>query len=303
MAGGDGVAGGDGATGRSGRSEATGLPRLAERWTTLDGRRLFYREGGPERAAGEPPPPVMVHVHGFGISGAYLEPTARRLASSYRTIVPDLPGYGRSARPPRTLDIPGLADAVIRVLDTLGVERATLVGNSLGCPVICEAVFRAPDRVDRAVLVSPAGGRANQPLARGVRQLAADGLREPPALLGAAVPDYVRFGPVNTVRLFHAMTRYPTLDRFLALGRPTLAVLGSRDSLLPPRARVEEVARASPPHVSVAVILGAAHAINFSHPGELSHLIRCWMEDRPITDDPDEPGVSRAVVVGRTNVP
>ena len=54
---------------------------------------------------------AMVHVHGFGISGTYLEPTAALLASHYRTFVPDLPGMGRSIRPAGGLDLPGLAKA------------------------------------------------------------------------------------------------------------------------------------------------------------------------------------------------
>jgi len=43
------------------------------------------------------------------------------------------------------------------------------------------------------------------------------------------VPDYVRFGPVNTLRLFREMTQFPALERLLEVPVPTLAVLGSRD--------------------------------------------------------------------------
>jgi pimeloyl-ACP methyl ester carboxylesterase len=268
--------------------------RLADRWTSLDGRRLFYREGGVPAAAGA----TMVHVHGFAISGRYLLPTAERLAGQYHTLVPDLPGYGRSADPPRTLGIPQLADALLRFLDAVAVERAILVGNSMGCPVICEVVKQAPDRVDRAVLVSPAGGLHNQPLLRAVGQLALDGLEEPFGLVRVAAPDYLRFGPVNTLRLFRALSQYPTLDTFLALSRPVLAVLGSRDWLLPRRARVEEVAALAPPHLSVVVVLGGAHALNFSHPGELASVIRSWVQGRPIVDDPDEPGRAHVFRVG-----
>jgi pimeloyl-ACP methyl ester carboxylesterase len=78
----------------------------------------------------------MLHVHGFGLSGRYLVPTAERLRNDFHTLVPDLPGFGRSDRPARALDIPGLADAAIRFLDDRGIEQATLVGNSMGCPVI-----------------------------------------------------------------------------------------------------------------------------------------------------------------------
>ena len=121
----------------------------------------------------------MVHVHGFGISGTYLEPTAERLTHRFRTFVPDLPGMGRSMRRERPLDIPGLAAALMSYCDEVGVEQATFVGNSLGCPIICEVAATYPDRIERAVLVSPAGGPMNQPLGRAIAQMALDGPREP----------------------------------------------------------------------------------------------------------------------------
>ena len=95
---------------------------LRETWTDLDGRRLLYRTN-----AESPPPadaPVLIHVHGFAISGRYLMPAAWRLAPDFRTYVPDLPGFGRSERPPRPFDIPQLADALARFMDKVGVERA-----------------------------------------------------------------------------------------------------------------------------------------------------------------------------------
>jgi pimeloyl-ACP methyl ester carboxylesterase len=269
---------------------------VAGRWTRVGGLRVFYREVGPDPDAGSVP--TLVHIHGFAISGRYLMPTAERLSGKYRNLVPDLPGYGRSADPRRTLAIPALAEATLGFLDAVGVGRATVVGNSMGCPVSCEIVRLAPERIDRAVLVSPAGGWHNQPLLRAIGQLAVDGLREPPGLARIAVPDYLRFGPVNTLRLFRAMSDYPTLERFLALSRPTLAVIGSRDRLVPGRARVEQVAGVAPDHLSLVVILGGAHALNFSHPGELANVISSWLEDREIVDDPDQPGESSVRRVG-----
>ena len=80
---------------------------------------------------------------------------------------------------------------------------------------------------------------------------------------------------------------------------PTLAVVGSRDPLMPPPWRVMEVARLAPAHVTLAVIQGAAHAMNFSHPGELAHVIGSWLDGREIVDNPDEPGISRVLQVPR----
>ena len=178
-----------------------------------------YVDAGPDAKA-------IVHVHGFGISGTYLEPTAALLAPRYRTFVPDLPGMGRSLRRDRPLDLPGLAGAVISYLDEVGVDRASLVGNSLGCPIIAEVVATHPERVERAVLVSPAGGPNNQPLVRAIRQMAVDGLREPPSMVPIAVRDYLRFGVLQGVSLFRAMMRYPLLERLPDLVVPTLVVAG-----------------------------------------------------------------------------
>ena len=241
----------------------------------------------------------MMHLHGFGLSGRYLLPTAELLRDDFHTVVPDLPGFGRSGRSPQPLDVPDLAHAAARFLDDRDIETATLVGNSMGCPVICEFAYHYPERIDRAVLVSPAGGVHNQPLRRAVRQLARDGLREPPSMVRVATPDYLRFGVPSTVRLFRALTRYPSLDRLLALHIPTLVVIGSRDPLMPGPERVREVAQQTDNHVLVVVIEGAAHAINFSNPGELANVIRLFMADKPIVDDPQSPGDSHSYEIHR----
>jgi len=47
------------------------------------------------------------------------------------------------------------------------------------------------------------------------------------------------------------------------------------------------------------VITGAAHAVNFSHPGELAHVIRSWLADIPIEDDPTQPGLTSVLEVPR----
>lgn len=267
---------------------------LAERWTTVDGLDVFYRES-PTPPAGAP---VVMHVHGFGLSGHYLLPTAELLADDFHTLVPDLPGFGRSARRSRKeLTLVSLAEAAARFLDARGIEKASLLGNSMGCPVICEFGHHFPDRLERAMLVSPAGGLHNQPLARAMLQLARDGGREPTRMVRVAAPDYLRFGVASTVKMFGALTRYPTLERLLALPVPILAVLGDRDPLMPDAERVHEVVAHVDTDVTVVVIEGAAHAINFSHPGELAHVIRQFMADEPITDDPGSPGAAHVIEV------
>src|SRR6185436_13142606 len=169
----------------------------------------------------------------------------------------------------------------------------------MGGPVCLEVAHRAPERVAGVVLASPAGGVHNQPLARALVQLARDAWRENPRMVRVALPDYLHFGPLNAFHLFGELVRFPSLERMLRTPVPTLAVVGTRDPLMPPPRRVQEVGRLAPPHLTIAAIEGAAHAMNFSHPGELAHLIGCWLDGREITDDPDQPGLAQVLEIRR----
>src|SRR5690242_12617821 len=96
---------------------------VAFEWQQVEhgGRPIYVRVGSPE---GRPP---VVLVHGLLISGDYLMPTAMFLARRYRVYVPDLPASGRSPGPDDELDVSGLANALIAVLDGLGIRDAHLV--------------------------------------------------------------------------------------------------------------------------------------------------------------------------------
>ena len=262
----------------------------------VDGHDVFYRISAPV-----PDALPIVHVHGFAISGRVPHADGPHRSPRRATnVVPDLPGYGKSANWEYTLGIPALALALLKILDSLELDKVVLVGNSMGCPISLEVAHAAPERVDRIVLVSPAGGVHNQGLGRAVRQLAIDGARENRRMARVAVPDYLRFGPVNTFHLFSEMTRFPSLERLVKSPVPTLAVIGSKDPLMPPPRRVREVSRLASDHTTVALIEGAAHAINFSHPGELSHVISSWLDGREIVDDPDSPGYTRVLQLPKT---
>ena len=260
----------------------------------VHGRPVVVR-AGPEVPGSVP----LVHVHGFAVSGRYLLPTAAALAHRATTFVPDLPGYGRSAGWGHALGIPSLAWVLLETLDALALDRVVLVGNSMGGPVCLEVAHSAPERVCGVVLASPAGGVHNQPLSRALVQIARDVPRENPRLARVVIPDYLHFGAVNALHLFSELVRFPSLERILRTPVRTLAVIGTRDPLMPPLWRVQEVGRLAPPHLTIAMIDGAAHAMNFSHPGELAHVIGSWLDGREITDDPAEPGIARVLQVRR----
>ena len=257
----------------------------AFRWCSVlvDGEWIQYRVAGPEDA------PPMVHVHGFAISGTYLVPTAELLTDTFRVYVPDLPGFGRSPRPARNLTIAELGTALNHFMDALGIERAVLVGNSLGCAIISELVAEAPEKVQCAVMVGLAGGLHNRPLPKALAQMARDGVQEPPRMITVAAPDYLRFGMLRAMRLFSAMTKFPAVERFLAMPVPVMVVIGSEDPLRPPWPRISQMLAQLPPDMEIVLFQGAAHAINYSHPRELAHTIRQYVAGEPVRMDADHP--------------
>lgn len=126
------------------------------RW--LEGKyRLHYHE------AGEGDPLVLLHGSGPGVSA--WSNFARNIpvfAETFRTVAPDMPGFGNSERPDFDRAYPRVAaDAVLRLLDALGIEKANLLGNSMGGYVSLEFALAYPDRANRLVLMGPGGLAVN----------------------------------------------------------------------------------------------------------------------------------------------
>jgi pimeloyl-ACP methyl ester carboxylesterase len=106
-----------------------------------------------QAGAGEP----VVALHGLGGTKSSFLPTIAALAGSHRVIALDFPGFGESVKPlGARYDSPFLARSVVALLDALGIQRAHLVGNSMGGRVALEVGMRAPDRLGRLVLLCPA---------------------------------------------------------------------------------------------------------------------------------------------------
>ena len=118
----------------------------------VDGVSLHVRDSGPRSA------PALILLHGFGSSLHTWEPWARALDSTFRVIRFDLPGSGLSAPDP-TGDYADMRSMQLlaALMDTLGVRRATLIGNSMGGRIAWTFAARYPERVDKLVLISPDG--------------------------------------------------------------------------------------------------------------------------------------------------
>lgn len=109
---------------------------------------------------GEGSPVILLHGGGAGAFGhSNYSRNIRPLSEEFRVIVPDLPGYGRS--PWREMPdgmFHALADALLELVDHLGLERVSLVGNSLGGGTAVRFALKHPGRVDKLILMGGAGG-------------------------------------------------------------------------------------------------------------------------------------------------
>jgi pimeloyl-ACP methyl ester carboxylesterase len=126
--------------------------RAHVRWVRVDGQALNIVELGEGDE-------TVLFIHGVG--GAWqnwLENLPAVAAAGYRVVALDLPGFGASPLPAEPFTIPSLARLVRGLLDQLGIERAALVGNSMGGFVAAETAIAHAARVERLVLVSAAGG-------------------------------------------------------------------------------------------------------------------------------------------------
>jgi pimeloyl-ACP methyl ester carboxylesterase len=269
----------------------------------LHGHRVMYR------MAGSGPPVVL--IHGMVNSSRHWEAVARRLASDYTVIAPDLIGHGDSATPRGDYSLGAHAAAIRDLLAVIGVERATIVGHSLGGGVAMQFFYQFPQRTERLALISSGGlGHDVSPLLRGaalpgVQALLALGAH--PRVLDAlsAAGDRMRargnskgvylkavvraLRPleepgarrafVHTLRSvidIHGQ-RVSALDRLYLLERfPTLIVWGERDRTIPldhGRETLEVV-----PHARFETLPKAAHFPHLEDPDGVARLLRDWLE-------------------------
>jgi 4,5:9,10-diseco-3-hydroxy-5,9,17-trioxoandrosta-1(10),2-diene-4-oate hydrolase len=126
---------------------------LIEHTLTVAGKPIFVAETGSGPAA------VLLHGGGPGASGvSNYSRNIDALAQRFRVIVPDMPGYGRSAKGVDQSDPIGyLADTIRGLLDELGIDTAHLIGNSYGGATALRLALDTPRRVDKLVLMGPGG--------------------------------------------------------------------------------------------------------------------------------------------------
>jgi 2-hydroxy-6-oxonona-2,4-dienedioate hydrolase len=116
-----------------------------------DGVRTRFAEAGNTDA------PALLLLHGTGGHWETFAPNLTALSEHFHCIAIDMVGNGFSEKPDHDYEIPVYVRQVLAVLDAFGVQRAHVAGMSLGAWVAARLAIDAPERVDRMILMSPAG--------------------------------------------------------------------------------------------------------------------------------------------------
>ena len=286
-----------------------------EEWQVdLHGHRVYYRRAGSG-------PPVVL-IHGMVNSSRHWEGVAQRLADHYTVIAPDLIGHGDSATPRGDYSLGAHAAFIRDLLSVIGVDRASIVGHSLGGGVAMQFFYQFPQRTERLVLVSSGGlGRDVSPLLRtaalpgaggaaGARDAAAGAGAACAAWPRACAPAASRSGVyleaveralrplqrsgarkafLHTLRavIDPVGQRVSAFDRlYLLEAMPTLVVWGERDHTIP-----IEHGRADPrgdPGQPFVTLPGVAHFPHIEDPGALAAALDGFLSTTEPADYDDE---------------
>lgn len=249
------------------------------RHARLEGKRVAWVE------VGEGPPIVMVH----GLPGSHRDFRwlAPGLESHARVIRLDMPGCGGSEAIAPRLSV--LAEHLLRRLDQLEVERALLVGHSIGCPQSLLAAARAPERVAGLALLASPGLRPHRGLraTRGTMPYVSRGLRTPllrGPLMRVTSSAFVRAGfsrktpPHEIQRAVDIVARIDfraIRNAVAALRVPTFFAWAHDDALIEP-AISEALAAALPEGPRLAFEQGG-HNIQKTHADTLAAALVQWL--------------------------
>jgi 2-hydroxy-6-oxonona-2,4-dienedioate hydrolase len=250
------------------KREQERLTLLPSHWVLVNGWRMHYRAGGRGQQA-------VVMVHGLTVSGNYLLPTAVELLDDFTVYVPDLPGFGHSEKPRRVLDIIEMAESLRSWMDTIRLDRAYFIGNSLGCHTVAALAARHRERVAGTILVAPHGDPGGRNTLRLAMRFMNNSVREPLSSWAIMFKDFMKAGPRRTILTLRNLQQCPLEPWLPRVDVPALVVTGEHDRIVP-RWWVDRVA-ALLPQGRATVIPEAAHVPNYSHPERLAALVRTFV--------------------------
>ena len=290
--------------GRGGRSEWLDFPwERHQHRMRIDGRDANYVDAGEG--------PALIFVHGLGAAWQSWLENIPEFARDHRVVAMDLPGFGCSDLPEHDISIEHYADWAFRLLDELGIERGTIVGNSMGGFIAADMAIREPERVQRLALVSAAvfwqEYRRAQPLvelarrsdaivARAMTRVTDDVAARPRLRSWALATAGFRYPHLIEKQLAHELVRsarrtdgylpalealadFPLEEELPKISCPALIVWGAQDTLVP----VKDAKRleALIPDSRRVVFERTGHVAMLERPERFNKLLREFLDEDP----------------------
>ncbi len=256
--------------------------------TAGDAPDLNYLLEGPEDA------PVLVLSNSLGTSLEMWDDQAPVLGDRFRLLRYDTRGHGRSPAPPGPYAIGDLGRDVVRLLDRLGIERASFCGLSVGGMTGMWLAAESPERVERLVLlctsallvpksvwderIATATEQGMSALVDGVieRWFTPAFRSENPATVEKMATTLRETDPEGYAGCCAAIRDMDLRDRLPSIKAPTLVVSGAEDPATPPEHG--RLIRDAIPGARFEVVPGAAHIANVERPEEITQLILTHLE-------------------------
>ena len=253
------------------------------------GTRIYWEE----RGQGDP----LLLIMGLGATMDLWHRVTPMVSPTYRTILLDNRGAGRSDAPPGPYSIPQMAEDALAVLDAANVSTARVFGASMGGMIAQELALNHPERVHSLILgCTAAGGKAVVPADREVVAALTDRTALPPdqaarvmvpftydvstprALVeeDCAIRERTAIGDEAFSAQYQAIRAWPgTIDRLGALAMPVLVIHGETDRLVP--AENGRILARAIPHSRLVMIPNASHIFFTDQPGASKDAILSFL--------------------------
>ena len=238
----------------------------------------------------------LVFLHGLGSCGQDWLLQMPVLADRFHAIAPDLRGHGQSARPQGRICVADLAGDVTGIMDALGVERAHLVGLSLGGCVAQQIALDCPARVRSLTLVNTFArldsGEPRTALLVALRMgiLGILGLPTQAHFVAARLFPKPEQAPLRQIaaqriaandpptyrRMLVAIKRFDVRDRLGEIRCPTLVIAGERDTTVPLRAK--RFLAAHIPGARLEIVADSGHATPVDQPDAFNELLTRFLQ-------------------------
>jgi pimeloyl-ACP methyl ester carboxylesterase len=226
--------------------------------------------------AGEP----VVLVHGLSASSRWWRKTLPALTTRHRCYLVDLPGFGAMRRPLSRYALSAAPEWLAALMDALSLERAHVMGHSMGGYVSVRLAVERPDLVDRLVLVAPAGVPTRRSVVRYARPLLATAWTAPPRFYPLVVPDALRTGPWTLWQAARQLLREDVRPHLERISAPTLLVWGDRDYLVPPKHG--PLLREAIPDARLLLLPGAGHVPMEDRPEAFNAAVAAFLRGEPV---------------------